>query len=361
MAIENARLYDQARRRERRLTAASDLTRSLLSGADPSDALRAVAGTVREMAGADLVTIAVPVAGTEDLVVETADGERAGRVRGLVLGGGATLAGKVYTSGETAVSEDLSADPRVRHPGIGDVYQGIGAAFMLSLGTVGHIRGVLQVMARSGRPAFAEETISMISMISGFAGHAALALEIAERRRDAELLTVFQDHDRIARDLHDVAIQRLLATGMSLQGITGMVDRRDAVDLIMQTVDELDETIRLIRSAIVSLKARERGKPGSLRAGILRLGDQAAEQLGFAPVLRLEGLLDNAADEIRITVTDNGTGIPATPEHVGGLADLAARAVEFDGRFEIAPPEDGPGTVLSWSAAYPRGLAEQGL
>ncbi|WP_425528048.1 GAF domain-containing protein [Yinghuangia seranimata] len=100
VAIDNARLYDQAKRREQWLTAASDLTRSLLSGAAPSDALRAFAATVREMAGADLVAIAVPVPGTDDLVVDAADGEQAEAVRGLVLSGHSTLAGKVYSSGD---------------------------------------------------------------------------------------------------------------------------------------------------------------------------------------------------------------------------------------------------------------------
>lgn len=137
---------------------------------------------------------------------------------------------------------------------------------MLPLGTPEHVRGVLQVMARAERIPFSE---AVVAMVTGFAGHAALALEVAERRREAELLTVFQDRDRIARDLHDVAIQRLFASGMTLQGVTRIVDRPDAADLIMRTVDDLDETIRLIRSTIFSLKARERGQDTGLRSRAL--------------------------------------------------------------------------------------------
>lgn len=77
VAIENARLYDQARRREQWLTAASELTRSLLSGDAPGDVLHSFADTVREMAGADLVTVAVPVPGSEDLIVDAAAGPSA--------------------------------------------------------------------------------------------------------------------------------------------------------------------------------------------------------------------------------------------------------------------------------------------
>ncbi|WP_436778345.1 GAF domain-containing protein [Yinghuangia sp. YIM S09857] len=386
VAIDNARLYDQAKRREQWLTAASELTRSLLSGAAPSDALRAFAATVREMAGADLVTIAVPVPGTEDLVVDAADGEQADAVRGLVLNGGATLAGKVFSSGETAVSDNLSADPRVRDAGVGDIYGGFGPGFMLPLGTAEHVRGVLQVMSQAGRPVFSETSIAMVT---GFAGHAALALEVAERRREAELLTVFQDRDRIARDLHDVAIQRLFASGMTLQGVTRIVGRKDAADMIMKTVDDLDETIRLIRSTIFSLKARERGQATGLRARVLQLADQTAEQLGFAPTLRLEGLLDTAlpeelgehvlavlrealsnaarhakatrvevslearSTEAVVTVTDNGVGIPTDRTRSSGLGNLAARAAELGGDFEVTARGDAPGTLLFWRAPYP--------
>ncbi|MDI2125441.1 sensor histidine kinase [Yinghuangia seranimata] len=387
VAIDNARLYDQATRREQWLTAASELTRSLLSGADPSDVLRTFAGTVREMAGADLVTVAVSVPGTDDLVVDAADGDAADELRGLVLSSGTTLAGKVYTSGETAVSDNLSEDPRVQESAVNDAYRGLGAAFMLPLGTSDHVRGVLQVIAHVGRPAFPEATVAMVT---GFASHAALALEIAERRREAELLTTFQDRDRIARDLHDVAIQRLFATGMSLQGVTRMVDRPEAVDLIMRNVDDLDETIRLIRSTIFSLKARERGKAAGLRSRVLQLADHAAEQLGFTPTLRLEGLLDTAVPEemgdhilavirealsnvarhahatrvevsleatpteVGITVTDNGVGMPTERERSSGLANLAARAAELHGDFDVVPRDGGKGTVLSWRARYPR-------
>ncbi|UGQ12692.1 GAF domain-containing protein [Yinghuangia sp. ASG 101] len=386
VAIDNARLYDRARRREQWLAAASELTRSLLSGADPSDVLRSFAGTVREMADADLVTLAVPIPGTGDLVIDAAHGLRADAVRGLVLGGGPTLVGTVHATNEIAVTEDLAADPRVRGHGGSDAYQGMGAAFMLPLGTPEHVRGVLQVMARSGRPPFSD---AAVAMVSGFAGHAALALEVAERRRDAELLTVFQERDRIARDLHDVAIQRLFASGMSLQGVTRIVDRQDAVDRIMRNVDDLDETIRLIRSTIFSLKARERGKGTGLRTRVLQLADEAGEHLGFAPTLRLEGLLDTAvpeefadhvvavlrealsnvarhagatraevaleatATEVRVTVTDNGTGIPADRTRSSGLANLAARAADLGGAFAVAARDDARGTVLAWRAPYP--------
>ncbi|MCF2533311.1 GAF domain-containing sensor histidine kinase [Yinghuangia soli] len=387
VAIDNARLYDEARRREQWLSAASELTRSLLSGAAPSDVLENFAATVREMAGADLVAIAVPVPGTDELVVDAADGETADNVRGLVLTGGATLAGKVYVSGETAVCDNLAVDPRVQDQGISEIYGEFGPAFMLPLGTTENVRGVLQVMSRQGRAPFPD---GIVAMVTGFAGHAGLALEIAERRRDAELLTVFQDRDRIARDLHDVAIQRLFASGMTLQGVTRIVGRADAAEMIMKTVDDLDETIRLIRSTIFSLKARERTAGTGLRARILQLADEAVGSLGFAPTLRLEGLLDTrvpeeladhvmsvlgealsntarhaqatrvevsveaTADQVTVRVTDNGTGIPAERTRSSGLANLETRAAELAGSFTVGSASADSGTLLTWQALYPK-------
>ncbi|MFE2873500.1 histidine kinase, partial [Embleya sp. NPDC059259] len=294
VAIDNARLYDDVRRRERWLAASSELTRSLLSGEPPADVLRSFTTTIREMADADLVTLAVPVAGTDDLVVEAVAGPLADRVRGLVLSGESTLMGKVFSSGETITRSDLGHDPGAvvaRTVGID-----LGSAFLLPLGTPDSIRGVLQVANRAERP---ELTEAVLRMVAGFADHAALALEIAERRRDAELLTVLQDRDRIARDLHDLAIQRLFATGMTLQSATRFIDHPEALERVESAVDALDDTIKVIRSTIFSLKARDRDTGTGLRSRCLREVDAATEILGFAPTLRVDGLLDTTRPPAR--------------------------------------------------------------
>ncbi|MYS85183.1 GAF domain-containing protein, partial [Streptomyces sp. SID5474] len=232
VAIDNARLYDDARRRERWLTASSDLTRSLLSGNSPADVLRTFTATIRDMADADLVTLAVPVPGTDDLVVEAAAGSTADDARGLVLSGENTLMGKVFGSGEPITVNGLSRDPgSVVGASVGI---DLDSAFLLPLGTHERIRGVLQVANRAGRPQLSD---AVVRMVTGFADHAALALEIAERRRDAELLTVLQDRDRIARDLHDLAIQRLFATGMTLQSATRFIEHPEALERVESAVD----------------------------------------------------------------------------------------------------------------------------
>nr|WSY53836.1 GAF domain-containing sensor histidine kinase [Streptomyces sp. NBC_00886] len=384
VAIDNARLYDAVQRRERWLTASSELTRSLLYGTDPAEVLDTFTVTVREMAEASLVTLAVPVPGTGNLVVEAAVGQSADRVHGLVLTD-TTLAAKVYSSGETITTDDWNTDPRTEHD---TALLPLGPAFLVPLGTPEHIRGVLQVSALPGRPAFADATVAMIA---GFANHAALALEIAEHRRAAEQLLLLGDRDRIARDLHDLAIQRLFAGGLTLQSVlTQFADRPQATERIQQVVDDLDETIKMIRSTIYALGRRAAAGDTGLRARLVAETAQASTILGFSPALRMSGLLDtqvaddiadqllavlrealtNAARHAQATavdvsaeatathltlqVTDNGRGIDPTHTRRSGLANLHTRATELGGALTLAPRRP-TGTILEWTVPLPAG------
>ncbi|MGW0885430.1 GAF domain-containing protein [Streptomyces sp. NPDC002671] len=288
VAIDNARLYDDAHRRQRWLAASNELTRSLLSGAEPAAVLESFTATVREMAGADLVTLAVPVGDRGELVIEASSGTRAEKVRGLVLPATA-LAAKVYASGETITSGAVSADPRAEG-GSASVVE-LGPAFLVPLGTREHVREVLQVAKVPGGPLF---TDAVVDMVTGFGNQAALALDVAEHRRDAERMVVLNDRDRIARDLHDLVIQRLFAGALSLQSTLGRVsDRPQVSERIQRVVDNLDDTIKIIRSTIYALREHDRSRRGSgLRAQLVAATERATESLGFAPALRMTGLLD---------------------------------------------------------------------
>jgi signal transduction histidine kinase len=198
---------------------------------------------------------------------------------------------------------------------------------------------------------------------------------------------VLQDRDRIARDLHDLVIQRLYATGMSLQGALPLITRPDAADRISSAVDALDETIGEIRSAIFSLQSHGDVKRHGLRAKILEVVEEMTAPLGFAPSLRLVGPLDedvpgevgdqllsalrealsNAARhsgassvevtvdcsaDLVLTVRDNGKGL-GTSTRRSGLANLAERASALGGALRVGPGEGG-GTDLEWQAALHR-------
>ncbi|MET8136796.1 MULTISPECIES: GAF domain-containing protein [unclassified Streptomyces] len=380
VAIDNARLYDDARRRERWLAASSDLTRTLLSGADPVEVLHTFTATVRELSDADLVTLAVPVTGTTDLVIESAEGRDAELVRGLALPDGTSLAAKVFTSGERIVSASLSEDPRTG-TGSASVLE-LGPAFVIPLGTPERVRGVLQVANRQGGTVFPDATVEMIA---GFAGHAALALEIAEHRRDAEQLLVLNDRDRIARDLHDLAIQRLFAGGLSLQSVLNRLsDRPEVAERVQRVVDDLDDTIKVVRSTIYALRESDRSGATGLRARLVTEVGRAAETLGFTPSLRMSGLLDtDVSDEqrehvvavlrealsnaarhahatavevtaeatattLRLRVADDGRGIGSDVSRRSGLGNISTRADHLGGTCALTPNEPS-GTVLEWT------------
>ncbi|CAM5569469.1 sensor histidine kinase [Streptomyces aurantiogriseus] len=384
VAIDNARLYDETRRRERWLAASSELTRSLLSGTDTDQVLHQIAATIRRLADAALVTLAVPLTDGDELVIEAADGEGAERVRGLVLPA-TTLAAKVYHSNERITSSSLSDEPQ---EGGGSAAQiPLGAGFLLPLGGHEHARGVVQVANLPGGEEFSDATMVMIS---GFADQAALALEIAEHRREADQLMVLTDRDRIARDLHDLAIQRLFASGLTLNSVVGRVaDRPEVAERVQRVVDDLDDTIKTVRTTIYALRERDRSDGrGGLRAKLLAETDQATNTLGFSPALRMTGLLDTDvpdghaehllavlretlsntarhahATAVEVTaetdgtrlglrVADNGRGIDPAVTRRSGLDNLRQRATDLGGSLTLTPNQP-TGTIVEWTVPLP--------
>ncbi|MFG2969455.1 MULTISPECIES: GAF domain-containing protein [unclassified Streptomyces] len=378
VAIDNARLYEESRLRERWLRANAEITHSLMSGGDSGEALALIAEQARGITGSALAAVAIPVEGAGSLSVEIAVGMHAEDHRGLVLPLDKTLMGLAFADGAPVTSEDVGHDDRVTPEP--PRFQGLGPAVAIPIGTGDSgVRGVLLLARECGGPVFtAPETESM----RGFAAQAAIALELAQRRRDAEEIAVLQDRDRIARDLHDLAIQRLFATGMTLQSAGRLIEHTEASERVLRAVDDLDETIKIIRSTIFGLRARDDGAGTGLRARAVRVAGEAAPVLGFAPSVRMEGLLDTdvpkeVADhvvavlaealtniarharahraevvlstdgrDLLLTVRDDGVGIPPDGRR-SGLRNMAERAAELGGSLEWDCP-DGGGTTLVW-------------
>jgi signal transduction histidine kinase len=223
-------------------------------------------------------------------------------------------------------------------------------------------------------------------MASTFALRAAFALEFARSQRDRQELAIYQDRDRIARDLHDLVIQRLFAVGLGLQGIARLVHAPENAHRLSSAVEELDQTIRDLRRSIFSLQEVESAQPSSLRAELLRAVSECVDALGFEPQVKLSGPLDalvpdpvrpdllaalrealsnttrhaaanSATVEIAVSsdhrrlqllVHDNGRGIDldASPGH--GLANMDRRARRWGGTCTIESVPDG-GTGVDWS------------
>ncbi|MCP2350085.1 GAF domain-containing sensor histidine kinase [Nonomuraea roseoviolacea] len=373
VAIENARLYEETRRRETWLEASSDVTTRLLSGADPREVLALMAARARQMTDADLVQVLLP---GEDgaLRAEVVEGDLPSEAAGLSYELTGSAAGEVFTGGRALSAGDLlESESPLRG-------FGYGPELLMPLGAGQTVRGVLALAKRSGRLPFSG---SELRMLEAFGGQAAIALELAEARRDAERLTLLEDRDRIAKDLHDVVIQRLFAIAMTLMSTVRLVERPEASGRLQHAIDELDETIRQIRSTIFALQNVPDVAAPSLRARVVDLVESARGHLGFMPGLRMEGQLDHrvpeelaeqllavlrealsnlvrhakaskaevsvevAGERLTLTVRDNGVGL-APDGRRSGLRNMEERAVALGGDFDLSSPEGG-GTRLCWS------------
>ncbi|MFC4015168.1 GAF domain-containing protein [Nonomuraea purpurea] len=376
VAVENARLYEETRRRETWLQASSEVTTSLLSGADRRQVLSLLAARAREMSDADLVQVLLPDASGKSLIVEVMDGEGAPELVGTAFDVSATLAGDVFTQGEPVSDADMQSVPYPKSP---LARLGYGPGVMVPLGAAPAVRGVLVLAKRTGRLPFSGGNEQMLQ---SFAGQAAIALELAEARRDAERLGLLEDRDRIAKDLHDVIIQRLFATAMTLMSTIRLVERPEAAKRVQHAIDELDETIRQIRSTIFALQGpREEAGPG-LRGRIVELVEGVGAHLGFMPGLLMEGQIDTlvpdsvaehllavlrealsnvvrhsragraevavevAGGELTLTVTDDGVGVGEARRR-SGLRNIEERAARLGGTASLESPEGG-GTRLRW-------------
>ncbi|GAA0439111.1 histidine kinase [Acrocarpospora corrugata] len=376
VAIENARLYEETRRREIWLQASTEVTTSLLSGDDVDEVLCQVAARVRVMAGADVTTILFPV-GDDKLRVMITDG--CDELVGVEVPLAGSFSGMAFTAAEPRMVNDL-AEAGLQICGLPP----IGPAAAVPLG-IGHsVRGVLALGRRQGRLPF---TPAMLRMLHAFAGQAAVALELAEARRDAERLGLLEDRDRIAKDLHDVVIQRLFAVAMTLMSTTRLVDHPEAEARLQHGIDELDETIRQIRSTIFAFQAPRVSADPGLRTRIITLVENARVRLGFMPGLRMDGPLDNTIPDpiadhllavlqealsnvvrhakasktdvtihttpdnhVILTIEDNGIGLPANGRR-SGLRNLNDRATQLGGTFTATPLPNG-GTRLTWAAPF---------
>jgi signal transduction histidine kinase len=380
VAIENARLYEDSRRQWRWLRASGDVTTRLLSGTDSADVLAGLTKQALELSGADLAVMALPDSDGQRLIIEHTDGVGAEAALGLVLPIGESLSGKVLETGQPETVADFAADGRAASVAR-TAMSHIGPAVLFPLGGPGNVRGVFTIGRRHGAMAFPPAAVEVAAL---FAAQAAVALELADRRRDAEQLRVFEDRDRIARDLHDQVIQRLYAAGMSLQGTAPMAADPIVRNRIEHVIDEMDQAIADIRTAIFSLHARGRETMPGLRGQIVAIADELTPMLGFAPAVRLGGRLDesvavgqaehllavlrealsNAArhanasqvevsvvadSELILRVIDDGTGIGSNTRR-SGLASMSERAQLLGGTLNVGPADKaaGTGTVLEW-------------
>ena len=375
VAIENARLYDEVRRRERWLDASSEVTRALLSGVDRREVFALVARRAREMTEADTAAVALSSDDGKYITVEAVDGAYIEVISGIRLPTQGSLPGQVLRDGKPVILDNAHEDPAIADA-LGPTP--IGPTLIVPLGAGGSVHGLLGVGMGEGSAPFSEATGRMLQ---AFGEQAGIVLELAERRADADRLTMLEDRDRIAKDLHDLVIQRLFATGITLSGAARLTTRPEVASRIQHTIDDLDDTIRQIRSTIFALQTPPGERFAGLRSQILSVVGGAEEPLGFPPTVSMEGLLDTAVpddmgehllavlgealtniarhaaaskvlvtveakEELLLRVVDDGVGIKPGGRR-GGLRNMVERAESLGGTCAVDPRKQG-GTILEW-------------
>lgn len=347
VAIDNARMFAQSQTRTAWLRASFDVVTAVLQGKAPSVVTDLAIRRARDAAGCDTALLALL---DEDglFVIEQGAGDDA-----------AALLGK-----------ELDVIP-----------SNAGAVMRVPLVSGDHVLGQLVLVHRSKRSLFARQHAPLIE---NFAAQVALSLELAHARRERERLAILEDRDRIARDLHDLVIQRLFATGMMLQGAARAAEDSAIIDRIERAVQELDATILEVRSTIFALH-EGREAPGGLRARLLREVGAAAHSLGFEPRIRFDGPIDSVVPEevtehvvaalrealsnvarharatsvrvsvsvddtdVVVIVTDNGVGMSGASSRRSGLANLERRAQSLQGSCVVEAAPDA-GTRVTWRA-----------
>ena len=382
VAIENARLYEDARRRASWLEACMDVTGRVLSDermAEPEQvAFDVVADRALNESAAQLALILVPDGGVGSYRVVGAAGENGPDFTGRTLPMDSPAIRAVAGTG-TPVCVDDAGSVLGSADGIS-----VGKLLAIDLGGQGSHHGLLVLVRAHGTGPFPKTDVEMGAV---FGSHVALALELDRIHRLREQLVVFTDRDRIARDLHDVVIQRLFAAGLSIQSLRRFTTGESALSRIDSVTKELDETIRDLRNTIYSLRA-DSGEPELLSSRILQTVRNVARPLPFAPHLALTGDVDSIVDDtttthllavisealsnavrhsgaqaIRVSVTvtdatliltveDNGRGFSDAATPGNGLANMEHRARELNGSLTITSvPKKG--TTLVWSVPAP--------
>ncbi|MEV5509137.1 sensor histidine kinase [Streptomyces orinoci] len=386
IAIGNARVHQQGLQRMRWIDGSVAVTTALLSGGDAEDALAVVAEQARRLAGADAGIVLLPDGdgGLEMAAVAAGPDDRS-RLLGTVLPPDLPVVGQLL-AGQPVFTDDAATDPRLRSAPA----RRFGPAMLLPLKSGDRVLGALATPRRRGTATY---TAAERTLAGQFADQAALALVLAEAQRDRERLAVYEDRDRIARDLHDLVIQRLFATGLVLESAQRRAVEAEVRQTVARAVDELDRTIQEIRTAIFALQQEPTELPAGLRTRVLREIGTAAVPLGFQPsahfigpvdakvgertgkhliaalrealsnafrharASRIEVVVDATArladgrEAVRLTVADDGVGIPAGGRR-SGLRNLAKRAESLGGSSSYGPGlgEDGGGTRVVWEA-----------
>ncbi|WP_375433213.1 GAF domain-containing sensor histidine kinase [uncultured Friedmanniella sp.] len=377
IAIGNAQLYEESRRRQEWLRAAARLSRDLLgSEKDVMTVLERTAAIVHELLHADTVAVLVPDEVDTSLAIVAADGSGSRDLLGLRLPTRNSIAWRAMELGH-GLHEDMERVPEGPEAELRMLVP-MGAMLILPLRGENHCHGAILTIRRPGVSPFTQADLDMAET---FAGQVAVAIQLVEARADQQRLSGMEQRDQIARELNEHVVQRLFAIGLSVEAIAQRVLKEPVRLRLLQNVEDIDETVRQIRSSIFSLVP-----PGpvmrTLQEVVLGVVEDVAPVLDLDLDLDLDGPLDLPATAdlsgdveavlresltnvrkyaratqvqvrvvtdgclLEITVADNGIGMQDSARR-SGLDNLSRRAERYGGRLSI---DNKPkGLTLSWA------------
>jgi len=375
IAVHNADLFEQGRLRQQWLESSAEIRNELLAGASEEDALGLIAQRAQELTRSDATVIALG----------SGEPDAGFTVRAHCAAEEPGLSGSVLDLHDPLAQEAVNGRVGVlaESPGgllarVGVELPPYGPTVAAPVHSQGKVIGLLVALRTRGADAFRPGDVPLLA---SFAEQVTLALELGEKNRAARQLDIFADRDRIARDLHDQVIQRLFATGLQLQSVLRRSSDPDTQGRVRQAVEDLDETVREIRTAIFDLHATGADEATSLRRLLLDTAAEAAQGCGLVPSVRLAGAIDTlvppqigvhalavvreavsnavrhagaervivtveADDDLLIDIVDDGIGIDLTVAR-SGLRNLDERAQECGGELVVRSEPRG-GTRLSW-------------
>jgi signal transduction histidine kinase len=378
IAIDNARLYEEGEVRRRWLAAVSDVRATLLDAPSAPDALAVIADRVARLTDADAAWLLTgPDPGDGTYTIAAQHGAALDEAVGVHVSppDAPLLAALESQPGEVAFL-DLTGLDYSSPSGHGEW----GPTLGFSLNAAHAERTIACAARRTGRPAFDE---ALAPLVTTFADQCALALDMAARQQLARQLDVYEDRDRIARDLHDLVIQRVFAAGLALQSVLPRVRDADVQRRMLGVVTQLDDTVRDIRTTIFDLHTADSdGHADSTRRRLLDIVTETAGER-MKSTVRMSGAVDSlltgalaaeieavlresvsnaarhsggqhltvtldVADEVVLEVVDDGGGIEERVAR-SGLRNLAERATARGGTFEVQSLAEG-GTRLRWCA-----------
>lgn len=374
VAIDNARLFEESRQRERWATATADVSAALVADGSVEDVLTIIADRVLAFVEADIVSVVLPEVGAETLRVAIAVGPVAETVRGRRYPASGSLAGRAIETGGVA------ADPTGANAAEVDWKPPLGPTIAIPLRVAGDALGALVVARAPGGAVFAD---AELGMADEFGRQTSVALAVAQGRRDRRRLELAEDRSRIARDLHDHVIQRLFGAGLALDATARRLPQ-EVRTRIEDQVGAIDAAIAEVRTAVFALGSSDQGTTRSTRERLLDVVTELRPALSLRPRITFSGPVDlvvsgdlahdvvaavresvaNVArhapgaecriqvtvtdSDVEVTVEDDGPG-PGASERRSGTANLAARAELRGGRYELGSAREG-GTTVFWTA-----------